>query len=530
MGKGRKTRETTSVKEYFGGRVAALSEGAFEDAKTVRRLGAFQFDEGVEDEAQESYFDTNDAALAAGGFSLCRRAWRGEIHFVLEESGETRTTVTVRRSRGEAEEAALPNTGGLRRTVLAIADGLPLAPIGISHFRRHERRVYFEGEDIGTVAFDAASEEGPSSGTRRIEVMASTSAYREEMEALLELFASRMRDKVEPSLFQMDPSDSPLMNEPASSGDPNAELRSVEAPLALRPMPEIAPDTVLGATLLEASLMAAAHGSDLVAAERGALDPYAAAIARESFRRARLALDACMESVDEDSVRAYAKGLRRLSSLAGEIRGLDVVKDRFCPPGRSIPPGGSAFSEHLARLRGRAANDLLRHIEGDRYRKFRNTLRSLSAAPAVVVVREHQARFACPRIIGIRAEELLERFANVEAGSYRTLQDARLAVERLGFALEFLSGALGPGAATCAARLRPISNRLDEFSEAVRSAEAARAWLSGAEEPRVDPATALFMARSQSSAAKAAAAAAAASRSVTSATFLRSLALTGFGF
>jgi len=473
-------------RDLVGRAIEVPGRAAFALARGLFRIGDYQFDEGIEDGLVETQVDTADFALMAEGLILSHRSLGNDRSYALEIHGDGEIFFLLRKARDEESPGDfLPEAGELRRRVLECSGGLPLLPRGETEFRRLVRRVYLDGDEVATLAFDESRERGETQGRLRVEAVEAPSSRLGEIERLLDLVAERMRQALEPVLFE-------------EAAEPVLES------LRLPPERPIVADDFLGVSVILASLRFAEKGIGLLADAEGNIEPDTVKLCREAFVRARLALELGSGLVDEKFCRSYAKGLRRVVSLVGAIGTVDGCRSRFLGKDSAAPKGGAAFAERLHRLRGRAAEDLRRHLGGERYRRFVASFRELALAMTEAVPGDRRVALAAPRVMGRLYDELLENFraAGLESATARDLREALTAALRTVFALELLSGALGRGALPCAKRLSRSIEALSRFGSALSSADMARSWLSASSGPKVDAVAAAFLAKNQAIAAR----------------------------
>ena len=502
-------------RDLAGWSTGAPGAAAFVMLRALNAIGDWQFDRSVEFELLEEFADTADGSLSAEGLILYRRSGGETTAITLEDCSAEDSFLLVHLIReGESTDKFLPGSGELRRRVLEVTSGLPLLSRGEARGNRAVRRVYREGDEVGTLAFDEMSYESAKDCRRRIEMTEFAAARPGEFIELLGLLEKRMQDAVEPELFE-----SPSL--PASEPPPRE----------LPALPEAGSGDPLALRALEASLRFAERGTALVLATPGVPIPEDARLARECLFRARMSLEFGEGLVDEDMIRDYAKGLRRLASLLRKITTVDICKARFSDRKGRMPRGGEGFAAHLAEIRERGANDLRRHLAGTRYQRFQACFRGLLEAPGMVIQADHPIPPSAPRLMGERAEALVLAFHEAARPDAlpRDLREALGAVRRILFMLEFLAPALGRGAVICREKLERPAAELVAFVDALSCAEVSRSWLSGSGDPVVDAAAARFLARSHAEAARIMESRAGILSVADRQTFRRSLALASYG-
>ncbi len=193
---------------------------------------------------------------------------------------------------------------------------------------------------------------------------------------------------------------------------------------------------------------------------------------RVATRRLRAALAVFRDALGARRVEAFRADLRRIGRALGAVRDLDVQLARLDSHARRSPAAlREAFRFYRAFLQARreeARLDLLKHLSGERYRRFARAFRGFLDERVSRRAGRTDASAAGARIIRKRLRKALRAGRRLARDSSDAAFHAeRIRLKRLRYACEFFADLLGREALRFAARVIRLQDVLGDQHDAV---------------------------------------------------------------
>jgi CHAD domain-containing protein len=195
---------------------------------------------------------------------------------------------------------------------------------------------------------------------------------------------------------------------------------------------------------------------------------------RVAVRRTRSILRTHRRLLDQARIRTLDTELKWLADALGEVRDLEVQKDRFegrladLPGAHQAPAWLLAMAAEEHRARDRVRETLLTR----RYYDLLDTLETLLATPPLTARARRKARKETPELVARAWRKMLRRYdraAGLPAGQDRdvALHSTRKSAKRARYTAEAASAALGAPAAKLARRAERLQDILGAHHDSV---------------------------------------------------------------
>jgi CHAD domain-containing protein len=194
---------------------------------------------------------------------------------------------------------------------------------------------------------------------------------------------------------------------------------------------------------------------------------------RVATRRMRSAFRLFGPFFDPQVTRPLVRGLRRIAAALGEVRDLDVFRQKaehFVAgnPGADLSPLFTTWQDDYDAARAA----LLDALDGRRFARFVERLHSfvttpgagaLPAQPDGIVA--YQVRHVAPRLIYEHYEQVRAYEAVLDGAPITTLHALRIDFKRLRYAMEFFEEVLGPEARLVIKEIKAMQDHLGDLND-----------------------------------------------------------------
>jgi CHAD domain-containing protein len=203
---------------------------------------------------------------------------------------------------------------------------------------------------------------------------------------------------------------------------------------------------------------------------------------RVAVRRMRAAAKVFETYLDSEQLEPYLKGLRRTLGSLGEVRDLDVFREKAENYLKPLPPGHEHDLDPLFAVlteeREKARKNMLDYLDSEKYRTFKRDFSDLLASPETLILpainRKHDAlphrvREVLPSILYARLADIRAYIEWVE-GPYlpvERLHRLRIAAKGMRYTLEFFESALGEDSKALIKELKNLQDHLGNLHDAV---------------------------------------------------------------
>ncbi|WP_292389129.1 CHAD domain-containing protein [Methanosarcina sp. UBA5] len=203
---------------------------------------------------------------------------------------------------------------------------------------------------------------------------------------------------------------------------------------------------------------------------------------RVAVSRMRAAAKVFEAYLDSEQFEPYLKGLKRTLGSLGEIRDLDVFREKAEKYLKALPPGHEHDLDPLFAVlteeREKARKNMLDYLDSEKYRAFKRNFSDALASPETLILpatnRKHDAlphrvREVLPSILYARLADIRAYSEWVE-GPYlpvERLHRLRIAAKGLRYTLEFFENVLGEDAETLIKELKTFQDLLGNLHDTV---------------------------------------------------------------
>jgi CHAD domain-containing protein/inorganic triphosphatase YgiF len=203
---------------------------------------------------------------------------------------------------------------------------------------------------------------------------------------------------------------------------------------------------------------------------------------RVAVRRMRAAAKVFETYLDSEQLEPHLKELRRTLGSLGEVRDLDVFREKAENYLKTRPPGHEHDLDPLFAVlteeRKKARKNMLDYLDSEKYRTFKRDFSDLLASPETLILpainRKHDAlphrvREVLPSILYARLADIRAYIEWVE-GPYlpvERLHRLRIASKGMRYTLEFFESALGEDAKALIKELKNLQDHLGNLHDAV---------------------------------------------------------------
>jgi CHAD domain-containing protein len=407
------------------------------------------------------YFDTDDLSLAARGITLRRRRGGEDAGWHLKIPVGPNAKNEVQAPLGETEKVP----ARLARVVAASTRGAALRPVAVLETRRTVVKLLTDdGRVLAEVADDDVSGQvlnGDSAAQRwrEIEVELGDAGSTK----LLKAVGRRLRD---------------AGAQPAETASKLARvLPARPARDSPRTAPETAGDVVLAYLRAQFDALLSFDPKARLA------EPDAVHRMRVAVRRIRSLLKSYRKSLDRERIAPLRAELKWLAGVLGEVRDLEVLRERFTAmlaelPAEIVRPEG--WLAGLAAQERAAYRRLNTALSGDRYLALLTAMESLIADPPLTERAARPAAEEVPHVIRRTWQKLARSYEAAESAPDPDLarHEARKDAKRVRYAAEAGAAALGDPAVNVARQ----AERLQEFLGGYQDGVLAQRYLAAAAE------------------------------------------------
>jgi CHAD domain-containing protein len=217
---------------------------------------------------------------------------------------------------------------------------------------------------------------------------------------------------------------------------------------------------------------------------------------RVAIRRMRAAAKVFEAYLDSEELEPHLKGLKKTIGALGEVRDLDVFKEKAEKHLKTLPSGHEhdldALFTILSKEREKARGNLLDYLGSEKYSRFKKDFTDALSSPKTLVLQTTSKNCdALPhRIMDVLPSILYARLADVYAysewveGLYLhidRLHRLRIAVKGLRYTLEFFEGVLGEDAKIIIKELKNLQDHLGDLHDSIIAVDLLNSFLKTGE-------------------------------------------------
>ncbi len=195
---------------------------------------------------------------------------------------------------------------------------------------------------------------------------------------------------------------------------------------------------------------------------------------RVATRRMRSAFRLFAPFFDPQAINPLVRGLRRTAAALGEVRDLDVFREkaeRFAAknPGTDLSPLFTTWQDDYDAARAA----LLDALNGRRFARFVERLHGFVTTPGAGAlppqrgdgIEAYQVRHVAPRLIYEHYERVRAYEAVLDGAPITTLHALRIDFKRLRYAMEFFEEVLGPEAKLVIKEIKTMQDHLGDLND-----------------------------------------------------------------
>jgi CHAD domain-containing protein len=410
------------------------------------------------------YFDTPDLRLAAHGVTLRHRRGGADDGWHLKLPIGVKTGALARRELREPAGDGRTVPSRFAMLVAAYARGTPLEPVATLRTRRTVVRLRGDGGDLlAEIADDrvrgrGGKPRGLDREWREIEVEIAAGPP-----VLLEAVGERLRAAGA-----------------RSSRAPSKLARLLAIPRPANPgTPRTAGDVVV-AYVAEQVATILAYDPRVRLAEYDSVHKM-----RVAVRRIRSVLRTGRRLLVPARTRALEAELKWLADALGEVRDLEVLRERFA--GRLVGIGvpAPAWLTALGERQRAAHERLNRTLTGGRYFALLDALEAFVADPPLGKKASRGARGAAPGLVSRAWRRMARRHAEIASGDHpdEARHRTRKAAKRARYTAEAASPVLGEPARRLAERAKKVQETLGAYQDSVIARERLAALAADGADP-----------------------------------------------
>ena len=215
---------------------------------------------------------------------------------------------------------------------------------------------------------------------------------------------------------------------------------------------------------------------------------------RVAVRRMRAAAKVFEAYLDSEKLEPHINGLRKTLGALGDVRDLDVFREKAEEYTKKIPPE----HEHdldplfavLAEEKEKARENMLTYLNSEKYASFKKEFSDFLSVPEAwaqpATTRKHDAlphrvRDVLPSILYARLADISAYSEWVEGPhvSIERLHRLRIAAKGLRYTLEFFKGMLGEDAKTMIEELKNFQDHLGNLHDAIVAIDLLGSYITG---------------------------------------------------
>lgn len=195
---------------------------------------------------------------------------------------------------------------------------------------------------------------------------------------------------------------------------------------------------------------------------------------RVATRRMRSAFRLFAPFFDPQAIRPLVRGLRRTAAALGEVRDLDVFREKAehfmaSNPGTDLAPLFATWQADYDAARGA----LIEALDAARFARFVERLHSFVTTPGAGAlpiqrgdgIEAYQVRHVAPRLIYEHYERVRAYEALVDSAPIATLHALRIDFKRLRYAMEFFEEVLGPEVKLVIKEIKTMQDHLGDLND-----------------------------------------------------------------
>jgi CHAD domain-containing protein len=217
---------------------------------------------------------------------------------------------------------------------------------------------------------------------------------------------------------------------------------------------------------------------------------------RVAVRRMRAAAKVFEAYLDSRKLEPYLEGLKRTLRALGEVRDLDVFKEKAEKHLKTLPSGHEhdldALFTILSKEREKARGNLLDYLGSEKYSRFKKDFTDALSSPKTLVLQTTSKNCdALPhRIMDVLPSILYARLADVYAYSewvegfflpIDCLHRLRIAAKGLRYTLEFFEGVIGDDAKIMIMELKKLQDHLGDLHDSIIAVDLLKSFLKTGE-------------------------------------------------
>lgn len=195
---------------------------------------------------------------------------------------------------------------------------------------------------------------------------------------------------------------------------------------------------------------------------------------RVATRRMRSAMRVFGDFFQKKALKPHLKGLRKAASALGDVRDLDVIREKTEAYRRDHP--GSDFTplyEHMQGSYDEARAALLAHLDSKGFARFVDDFHTFLTTPGLGAktfdpddLTPNHVRHIAPRLIYKRYEQVRVYDHLLPTNDIDTLHALRIDFKRLRYTLEFFVEVLGPEAVSVIDEIKDLQDHLGDLNDA----------------------------------------------------------------
>jgi len=217
---------------------------------------------------------------------------------------------------------------------------------------------------------------------------------------------------------------------------------------------------------------------------------------RVAVRRMRAAAKVFEAYLDPEKLEPHLKGLKRTLGSLGNIRDLDVFREKAEKYLKTLPSGQEHNLNPLFALlteeREKARKNMLNYLESEKYSHFKKDFSDALASPETLTLPitdkkhdalPHRVRDVLPAILYARLADITAYSEWVEGPflSVERLHRLRIAAKGMRYTLEFFEGVLGEDAKTLIKDFKALQDHLGDLHDSAIAVGLLRSYLKTGE-------------------------------------------------